>query len=82
MTQEDWAEIDHAFLDNKDPLFGDKAKAEFRDSWHSLMAELSTIVRSTCRAPNAGDDAPTFEITTTPTPKQKRALELIGQIKP
>ena len=51
-------------------------------SWHSLMAELSTIVRSTCRAPNAGDDAPTFEITTTPTPKQKRALELIGQIKP
>ena len=51
-------------------------------SWHSLMAELCTIVRNTCRAPNAGDDAPTFQITTTPTPKQKRALELIGQIKP
>ena len=51
-------------------------------SWHSLMAELSTIVRNTCRAPNGADDAPTFEITTTPNPKQKRALELIGQIKP
>ena len=50
-------------------------------SFHSLMAELSTIVRNTCRAPNGADDAPTFQITTTPNPKQKRALELIGQIK-
>ena len=50
-------------------------------SFHSLMGELSTIVRNTCRAPNGGDDAPTFEITTKPNPKQKRALELIGQIK-
>ena len=50
-------------------------------SWHSLMAELSTIVRNTCRAPNGADDAPTFQITTMPNPKQKRALELINQIK-
>ena len=50
-------------------------------SFHSLMAEPSTIVRNTCRAPNGADDAPTFQITTTPNPKQKRALELIGQIK-
>ena len=50
-------------------------------SWHSLMGELSTIVRNTCRAPNGADDAATFQITTTPTPKQKRALELIGLIK-
>ena len=50
-------------------------------SWHSLMAELSTIVRNTCRAPNGPADAPTFQITTTPNPKQKRALELINQIK-
>ena len=50
-------------------------------SFHSLMGELSTIVRNTCRAPNGADDAPTFQITTTPNPKQKRALELIGQIK-
>ena len=45
------------------------------------MQALSTIVRNTCRAPNGADDAPTFQITTTPTPKQKRALELIGHIK-
>ena len=50
-------------------------------SWHSLMGDLSTIVRNTCRAPNGPADAPTFEITTTPNPKQKRALELIGLIK-
>ncbi len=50
-------------------------------SWHSLMGDLSTIVRSTCRAPNGADDAATFQITTTPNPKQKRALELIGHIK-
>ena len=50
-------------------------------SWHSLMAELSTIVRNTCRAPNGPADAPTFQITTTPNPKQKRALDLINQIK-
>ena len=50
-------------------------------SFQTLMQALSTIVRNTCRAPNGPDDAPTFEITTTPNPKQKRALELIGDIK-
>ena len=50
-------------------------------SFQTLMQELSTIVRNTCRAPNGADDAPTFQITTTPNPKQKRALELIGHIK-
>ena len=45
------------------------------------MQALSTIVRNTCRAPNDPDDAPTFEITTTPNPKQKRALVLIDDIK-
>ncbi len=50
-------------------------------SFQTLMQELSTIVRNTCRAPDGPDDAPTFQITTTPNPKQKRALELIGHIK-
>jgi hypothetical protein len=45
------------------------------------MAELSTLVRNTCRTPHAGDDAPTFELLTTPTPKQQRALELIQHIR-
>jgi branched-chain amino acid transport system ATP-binding protein len=38
LTQEDWAEIDRAFLDHKDPLFGDKAKAEFRELFHRIAS--------------------------------------------
>jgi hypothetical protein len=50
-------------------------------SFATLMAELSTLVRNTCRTPHAGDDAPTFELLTTPTPKQQRALDLIQQLR-
>jgi transposase len=50
-------------------------------SFQTLMASLQSIVRNTCRAPDRGADAPTFEITTTPNSLQKRALELISQIK-
>ena len=51
-------------------------------SFQTLMAELQAVVRNTCRTPSAAHDAPTFEVTTTPNAKQKRAIELIGQIKP
>ena len=51
-------------------------------SSQTLMQEISTIVRNTCRAPNGAKEAPTFEITDTPNPKQNRALELINLIKP
>ena len=50
-------------------------------SFQTLMAQLQTIVRNTCRTPKSAADAPTFQITTTPSDKQKRALELISQIK-
>ena len=50
-------------------------------SFQSLMALLQTVVRNTCRTPKSADDAPTFELTTMPSDKQKRALELVGQIK-
>src|SRR6478735_2169894 len=50
-------------------------------SFSTLMAELATIVRNTCRAPQAGPQAPTFEVLTTPNPKQQRALELLQQIR-
>ena len=50
-------------------------------SFQTLMATLAGIVRNSCRTPGGGADAPTFEITTTPNPQQKRAFELIGQIK-
>ena len=50
-------------------------------SFATLMQDLSTIVRNTCRAPHAGPDAHTFNVVTTPTPKQRRAIELIQQLQ-
>jgi transposase len=50
-------------------------------SFTTLMDELSTIVRNTCRTPQAGPDAHTFEVVTTANPKQRRALDLIKQIQ-
>ena len=50
-------------------------------SFSTLMAELATVVRNTCRTPNAGPDAPTFEILTTPNAKQQRAFALLQQIR-
>ena len=49
-------------------------------SFSTLLHELGTIVRSTCRTPHAAPDAPTFDIVTTPNPKQQRALELLQRI--
>ena len=50
-------------------------------SFSTLMAELATIVRNTCCTPGAQPQAPRFDLTTTPSPKQRRALELIEQIR-
>jgi transposase len=50
-------------------------------SFGTLMAELGTIVRNTCRTPSAGPDPPTFDILTTSNPKQQRALDLLKQIQ-
>jgi branched-chain amino acid transport system ATP-binding protein len=38
LTAEDWAEIDRAFLDNEDPLFGGKARAEYRELFHRIVS--------------------------------------------
>jgi transposase len=50
-------------------------------SFSTLMTELATIVRNTCRTPTAGPDAPTFEVLTRPNAKQQQALELLQQIR-
>lgn len=50
-------------------------------SFTTLLQELSSIVRNTCRTPYAGDGAPSFEVVTTPNPKQRHALELIQRIR-
>ena len=49
-------------------------------SFATLLGELATIVRNTCRVPGADTTAPTFQIVTTPNTKQKRALELLDTI--
>jgi transposase len=50
-------------------------------SFTTLLQELSSIVRNTCRTPHVAGGAPTFEVATTPNPKQRRALELVQQIQ-
>ena len=48
-------------------------------SFPTLLTELATIVRNTCR-PSAEADAPTFSVTTQPNPLQARALDLIDAL--
>jgi transposase len=50
-------------------------------SFATLMAELGSLVRNTCRTPGAGPEAPTFDIVTTPNATQRHALDLIRQIR-
>ena len=50
-------------------------------SFSTLLDELGTIVRNTCRTPDASPDAPTFDVTTISNPKQERAFELIKSIQ-
>jgi Transposase DDE domain len=49
-------------------------------SFSTLLAELATITRNTCRAPGAGTNPPAFHVVTTPNNKQAHALELINAI--
>ncbi|MCP5289086.1 MAG: hypothetical protein H6931_08215 [Burkholderiaceae bacterium] len=46
------------------------------------MADLSILVRNTCRTPSAGENAPTFELLTTASAPQQRARALIQAIQP
>ncbi|MDR0378976.1 MAG: hypothetical protein LBI62_03365 [Candidatus Accumulibacter sp.] len=64
------AEASRRRLDDGTPAYG----------FQTLMADLSTLVRNTCRDPSAAPDTPPFEVITTPTPTQRRALDLIEQI--
>jgi hypothetical protein len=60
------------WLDDEQPVY----------SFATLMAQLATVVRNTCRTPSAGPDAPTFELLATATAHQQRALALIRAIQP
>jgi len=49
-------------------------------SFATLMADLSTIVRNSCRTPSSGADPARFQVTTAPNPQQRRAIELLQHI--
>ena len=49
-------------------------------SFATLLAELATLVSNTCRTPHAAPDSPTFNVLTTATAHQQRALALINAI--
>jgi Transposase DDE domain len=49
-------------------------------SFRTLLDELSTIVRNTCRTPVDSAQAPTFTIVTQPNPVQQRAFKLLETI--
>jgi len=48
-------------------------------SFRTLLQDLSTIVRNACRV-RGHEDAPTFTVTTTPSPEQRRAFALLKRI--
>lgn len=55
-------------------------------SFATLMAQMATVVRNTCRTQSGGADAnanaSTFDVLTTATAHQQRALALIQAIQP
>lgn len=38
LLEADWAEINRAFLDNRDPVFGEQSQAEFRELYHRVVS--------------------------------------------
>ena len=51
------------------------------NSFRTLLDDLGTIVRNVCRRKQASKDEPTFTITTTPSDRQQKALDLLAAIK-
>ena len=49
-------------------------------SFHTLLMDLATIVRNTCRRKGGSVSEPKFALTTIPSVKQKRALQLLDTI--
>lgn len=49
-------------------------------SFWTLLEDLATIVRNTCRTPESDQNAPTFTVTTTPNATQQHALALLDTI--
>ena len=71
----------------RSPAALQKAKSKCLDdgteahSFHTLLKLMSQIVRNECRVKDSDPDAPTFEIVTTPSAKQKQAYDLLKTIE-
>lgn len=90
-----FADTDQAAKESRDPVAPAQRSAEAErkavtgkltdgtqaHSFRTMLEELSTIVRNTCRTPDAGPDAPAFQVVTNANPKQRQALQLIRQIR-
>ncbi len=88
-----FADEDQAAKATRDPVApaersaGAKAKVARRHhedgapihSFQTLLTDLATIVRNTCRT-SAEEDAPTFTVTTQSNPLQRRAMDLIDAL--
>jgi len=46
-------------------------------SFRTLLHSLATIVENTCRHRKGGNEAPTFQMITTPSAEQQRAFDLL-----
>jgi hypothetical protein len=89
-----FADEDQAAKTSRDPVAPAKRPAAALEKAHShlstegtpvhslrtLIAELATLVRNTCRTPGTLEHPATFDILTTPTALQRRAFELLNSI--
>ena len=50
-------------------------------SLRTLLKDLASIVRNRCHRKGSGPEEATFELTTTPNPQQRRALDLAATIR-
>lgn len=60
LTAEDWAEIDAAFADNEDPIFGVSPKDEFDHLFSAIVANAPEPWGLKTREPKHGEDEQSF----------------------
>jgi len=77
-TRSDAALEDAALEKVATKTLGDGSPAH---SFRTLTNDLAAIVRNACSWTDADTDEKTFDIDTTPNPKQRKALDLINAIR-
>lgn len=71
LTPQDWAEIDAAFLDNNDPLFGEQATAQYRELYRRIAHLAPESV-------GLGGHSAATPTRATPSPKTEVLLRVSG----